>query len=99
VAIGALAALVLIILLPGAKWASNALRIFYAICFVLLGYFGIVRPAMRKTVAESGEQYLYPFQIRAFAWSATFGLILAPVAGLLVGLGVAVALFISQPPL
>ncbi len=92
--IGILAALMLVILLPYTQWVSRALRIYCAICLGLFGYFGIIRPAMRKTIAESGEQYLYPLQIRAFAWSVSLGWTLTPVTGLLVGLIAAIVLFV-----
>lgn len=94
IAIGSLAALILIILLPGVKWVSNALRIFYVIVLASFGYF-IVRPAMRKTSTESGEQYLYPLRTRAFAWSAALGLILVPVTGLSVVLVIMLFLMLS----
>ena len=93
-AIGTLVALMLVILLPYTQWVSRALRIFCAICFGLFGCFSIIRPAMRKTIAESEEQYLYPLQTRAFAWSVRLSLTLTPVTGWLVGLAAALVLFV-----
>lgn len=72
VVIGGFAALVIsLVVKPNTgEWLIDALRLFYALCLTLIGYFDCVKPAMHKENTPQ-ERYAYSHGVRAFAWVFT----------------------------